>query len=146
MVDFSQLKRQHVSDQDTARYDLFDIDMPGAYLTVAPATRSNKAYNAAMIKQTLPMQRRMAGGKLSAEFLEKYRDDLKPLYAKHVIKGWGNVVDASGADVPFSVENAGAFLEALPNQPFDGLVGFCEDDSNFREDEDTDTEALAKNS
>ena len=145
MVDFSHLERQKVSDADTTIYELFDIDMPGASLTVAPATRSNKPYNAALIKKTLPMQRRMAGGKMSAEFLEKYRDDLKPPYANHVIKGWDKVVDAKGKPVEFTKENALAFLVALPNQSFDALVGFCEDDTNFR-DTDTDVEELVKNS
>lgn len=143
MVDFSNLSRQQVSADDTAVYEFFDIDMVDASVVVSTSARSNKPYNAALIALMIPQQRRVQGGKINAQFLDKYRNDLVPLYAKHVLKNWANIVDAEGAQVPFSQENAEGFLRALPAQVFDALFEFCDNERNFR---DTDVEDLAKNS
>lgn len=143
MVDFSNVSAKKVSAQSTAVYELFDIDMEEASLVVSPSTRSNKPYNAELVKLMVPQQRRVSGGKINAAFLEKYRKDLIPLYAKFVVKNWANIVDREGNQVPFTSENFQSFLEAMPAQAFDNLVDFCENETNFRE---VDTEELAKNS
>ncbi|MGI9491977.1 MAG: hypothetical protein ACR2QF_06210 [Geminicoccaceae bacterium] len=143
MVDFTNVSDQKVSGSDTAVYELFDINMDDASLVVSPATRSNKPYNGDLIKLMVPQQRRISGGKVNAGFLDKYRKDLVPLYAKHILKNWAGVTDRTGSEVQFSQENAQSFLDALPAQSFDALVEFCENESNFR---DTDTTELAKNS
>lgn len=143
MVDFSNLKRQQVSAQSTAKFELFDIEgMEGAALIVVPATRTNKPYQAKVVKIMAPHNRRLASGKVSADFINSFRDTQKDLYAEHVVKGWENIHDAQGNAAPFTKENCKSFLEALPSHLFDQLVGFCEDDSNFR---DYAPEDVAKN-
>lgn len=142
MVDFSNVAAKQVTAENTATYELYDIDMEGAALLVAPATRSNKAFNNAQTALMLPQQRRIQGGKLNAAFLDKYRADLRRLYAGHVVKGWSKIVDSSGTEASFNTEDCLRFLEALPNQSFDALVEFCENESNFRVTADED---LAKN-
>lgn len=141
-VDFGNVSDKKVTADNTAEFDLFDIDMEEAVLIVAPATRSNKAYNTAQMNLMLPQQRRISGGKMNAAFLDKYREDIKPMFATHVLKGWTNVVDRTGKAVPFSTENAFAFLQALPSSTFDALTEFCENEGNFRVAADPD---LAKN-
>ena len=141
MTDFSNLARQKVSSNDTVTYELYGIDMPDASLTVAPATRANKGFNSASLLKALPMQRR-AGGKMTPDLVDAHRNDLIPIYANHVIKGWTKVVDANGNEVPFSKENALAFLQALPEQEMDNLVEFCSNEANFRE---ATAEEVAKN-
>ena len=140
MVDFSNVSSKKVSAETTAVYDLFDI-MEGASLIVAPATRSNKAYNSALMRRMIPQQRRISGGKMTPEFIDKYREDLKELYADHVIRNWNGVIDKERNEVSFSREAVRALLDAFPTSSWDALIEFCENEGNFRED----AEGLAKN-
>ena len=140
MVDFSNLEKKKTSADTKARYDLYEVGM--GHLMVSPATRSNKPYNAALLKLMLPQQRRIQGGKINADFVEKYRADLVPLYAKFIVKAWEGIFDSKGNEVPFSQDNVAAFLGALPLQVFDNLVDFCENELNFM---DLDPEGAAKN-
>lgn len=135
---FDNVKKQQVSGASTKEYELFEV-MDGASLIVSPATRSNKAYFASLFKMGAGFQRRAASGNITPELAEKARNLQKPIYAKHVIKGWKGVVgtndDGEEGPVEFSTENCLELLKALPNFVFDGLLEFCENEANFSEDE-----------
>jgi hypothetical protein len=132
-ADFSNVSAQKVTGESTANYELYDIQgMEEAYLVVTPATRSNKAWNNAFLHKTIPDQRRIQGGKITAGYIEKHRSDLVPLVAAYCVKGWHKVVDRNNAEVPFTPDDCLRFLQAMPNQSFDNLFEFVSDEANFR--------------
>ena len=131
-LDFGNIEKLKVTGDTLQKYPFDNIEMPGAYVMVAPATRANKGFTTAQMSLALSYQR--GGGKvrLSADKVNLLRDQMKPLYANHIVKGWGGIVDAAGIEAPFSQENALAFLRALPDQEFDDLVDFCTEENNYR--------------
>lgn len=133
MVDFSNVSSLRVGANTTTKYELYDIDMEGACLFVTPATRVNTKFTNAQLTLALPYQRQLSSKRLSAEKIANFREASKPLYARHIIKGWENIRDKDGVEVPFDQEVCLQFLKALPDQTFDDLITFCEDESNFRE-------------
>ena len=144
---FKNVQSQKVTSESTAEYDLFEIGMPEGKLTVRPATRSNKAYFSSLFRMGKGLQRRIASGNLTPELADKVREAQKPLYAKHVIAGWSKVMgvdETTGepVEVPFSESNCLDLLNALPNHIMDGLVEFCENDTNFSDDADIDVGEL----
>lgn len=143
MVNFSNVAKQQVTSENTAKYSYLDIEgMEGATLIVSPSTRSNKPYQAQIVKIMAPQQRRVASGRVNSEFINNFRETQKGLYAKFVVKGWEKILDVGGNVVPFNQDNCHDFLKALNNQSFDLLVEFCENEANFR---NYDPEEVAKN-
>ena len=132
MVDFGNLEALEVKDGTTAVLTLEEIngDNPPT-LTLAPAGQSNKAYNREALRRNRQFDALIAGRKLSPKLIEEIREADTVLYAKHVVKGWKNVVDNEGKAVPFNEENATAFFQALPRRFFDMIRGFCQDAENF---------------
>lgn len=143
-LDFGNIEKLKVSGDAVQRYDFDNIQMPGAHVMVAPATRANRQFTTGQLTLALSYQR--GGGKvrLSAEKVNQLRDQMRPLYASHILRGWGGIVDASGVEAPFTPENALSFLKALPDQEFDDLIEFCTDENNFRR-MPFDVEEAAKN-
>lgn len=66
----------------------------------------------------------------------------KKLFAKHVIKGWENVFDDTGREMPFSPEECLNFLNFLPEHIFKELRIYCQIADNFI---GVDAAVLAKN-
>lgn len=57
-------------------------------------------------------------------------------YLPYIVKGWDNIFDADGVEIPFSFENFTALYNAIENQKFknslvDIIVNFVYDDTNF---------------
>lgn len=146
MADFSHLKELDVAADKTAEFTLHQITVNGRtpVLVVAPATEANKPYFNALLKRAGKAARQMKAGNISADLLEKNRDEDKELYPRYVLKGWRDMVDAGGAEVPFSAEEASNFVEALPNWLFDELRNFCGNPTSFADF--IDVEVSAKNS
>lgn len=134
-IDFSNVSKLRITSDTTAKYHLYDIDMEDASLTVKPATRANTKFTNAQLALALPYQRQLSAKRLSAERIASFRDASKPLYARHIIVGWENIVDTNGKTVPFDQDVCLQFLNALPDQTFDDLISFCEDENNFRDTE-----------
>lgn len=128
--DFSHLKQVSAAD----RRDFVIHEMAGSpVLIVSPATRENPAYfEAALALGSSLAERLNVVGKVDREALEEHQRIDRELYPLHVIHGWRGIKDASGADVPFSKENAQELLRRLPSDWLARLRTFCGSASNFR--------------
>ena len=147
MNDFSHLQSHAAQASKTARHTFYEIKGK-PWLDVAPAAAGNKPYFNALLRSQGKNRKRLRSGKITADDIERARDEDRRLYAKHVVKGWGNVRDAKGKAVAFSQEACKDFLEALPYWLFDDLRGFASDPDSFVDDDDEpiDTGELGKNS
>jgi hypothetical protein len=131
------------------RYDVEKKTVPFTFYQIAgepiveclPATEANRPYHNALLKRNAKLAQRFRAGRISREMLEKSRDEDRELYAKFVVKGWRNVKDDNGADVPFTQEAAAEFFEALPNWLFDELRVWASSPGNFV---DEDAESLGE--
>ena len=144
MSKFGHIATTKVSGETTADYKFYEFDVDGAIptLRVAPATRSNKAYQAGLMKATEGDQQRLARGKIPAGYIDTLREKQVILYSKHIVRGWENVLDQDKNPVPFSEADCLDFLQAIPAQSFDQLITFCENEGNFRS---YDPKEIAKN-
>lgn len=130
----------------TAQFDLPWL-AGEAFLLVKPANDTNKGYQNGVLRLTGKRRRLNTSGKISSADADRDRaDDLK-LYPKHVVFGWGGIVDREGNEVEFSEEACAQFLAALPSWIFDKVRVFCMRSENFvDEDEETpDPAELAGN-
>ena len=145
MADFSHLQELDVSAETTAEFTLHQITVNGKTptLIVAPATEANKPYFNALLKRAGKTARQVKAGAVNAGMIEENREEDKELYPKHVIKGWKDVVDATGEDTKFSAKDCEAFVAALPNWLFDEVRNFCGNPASFAEV--LDVEVSAKN-
>ncbi len=129
-ADFSHLSRYQPSADRTAEYRLTQIDGEPT-LVLAPATADNRPYFNAVLRQSKDEVRRLQAAGVTAESLAERRRLSRELLAQHVLKGWRDVRDRSGAEVAFSPENALGFLRALPDWLFDAVQAFASSPSNF---------------
>jgi len=135
MTDFSHLRLYDVASDDTAELELCQLE-GSPVLVVAPATDTNRGYFNALLKRNKTYARRLKAGGVTPELLSKNRNEDRVLYARFVLKGWKGVVDSAGASVDFNVENATAFLKALPDWIFDDVRSFAAEPSSFVADGD----------
>ena len=140
MADFSNLK-QTVRKLESRRYTFFEVEGE-PWLEVVPATEDNAGYFDALLSRQL-RNRRMTRRQVRASDLKRNRMDDIQLYAKHVVKAWGQVTDAKGNAVLFDKADCQDFLRALPAWVFDGLREFAADPSTF--EERIDAEEVGKN-
>jgi hypothetical protein len=143
MTDFSQLQRLQPTRERTSDYMISQIE--GApVLTIRFAGEANKPYWRALLKcqAARPRSSMRRSPEAMDRALKSARDDDRALYAAHVIVGWRDIKDASGAAVPFSAEACVAFLAALPDYLFDEVRVHATEQSNFQEM--MDGEELAK--
>ena len=145
MADFSHLKKLDVSVGQTTEYvfNQITVNDKSPVLIVAPATEANKPYFNALLRRAGKTTRQVRSGSINIGMLEDNRTEDRSLYPKHVVKGWRDVTDAGGDDVPFSVESCTDFLTALPDWLFDELRSFCGNPASFADV--LDSEATAKN-
>ena len=118
-------------------------------LMVAPAFGANKDYFNALLRRRRKGPAKLTPKKLSQKLeeqtIEDIRNDDKVLYPRHIIKDWDNVTDNDGNEVPFSVEEAEEFLQALPDWIFDEIRVFCVQPQNFLAEDIPDEEETSKN-
>ncbi len=143
MVDFGQLKALEVTADKTVEYTLYQVEGTPT-LILAPATESNiPLFNAALKRAGKAGNRVKISGKTLGTIREGRVQD-RELYARHVVKGWHDVTDVNGDEVPFTRENCHDFLTALPDYIFDDVREYAREPANFV-DELPDTEAVAEN-
>ena len=146
MTDFSNIQRQGNGASKTARYTFYEVKSE-PWLEVVPATERNKPYFNALLKSQQRNRRTLRSGSITVDTIRRSRDEDRALYAKHIVKGWGNVQDAKGKAVGFSPDECADFLKALPDWLFDDLRNFASDLQSFDEEMDDAGEAgeTAKN-
>ena len=144
MTDFGQLRALEVTADRTAEFTLHQVEGTPT-LILAPATESNiPLFNAALKHAGKASNRAKVGAKQSLSTIKAGRTQDRELYARFVAKGWRDVVDVNGDEVPFSRDSCLDFLTALPDYMFDDVREFAREPSNFI-DELPDTEAVAEN-
>lgn len=140
MVDFSNFNHLNPAGDKPVSYEL---DVQGLeepiLLDVLPALAVNKPLLNEQAKMHAKLQRKMGRKQeLSVKDLEELRSVIRRQYAQYVVKGWKNVLDASGEPVPFSVDNCHQFLMVLPDEMFDEIADFCREADNFLESADAE--------
>ena len=128
MTDFSNIQQKQPTT--SARFTFYGIEGQ-PWVDVSQADESNKPYFNALLKSQLRNRRAFRAGRITADTVEQGRAEDRRLYAKHIVKGWGNLVDADGSHVEFSVESCGEFLSAIPYWMFDELRDFSSDPQSF---------------
>jgi hypothetical protein len=144
MPKFNRIQQLRVNPDRTATMTLYDLEGE-PQLELAPATEANKPYFNALLKKQRKNIGRARARNFSAGMTKEARDNDRELYATHVARGWKRVKDDDGNDVSFTVENARAFFEALPDHIFDEVRLFATDPHNFVS-EGVDVEELSGNS
>ena len=143
MADFSQIKRQGAI-MPTARHTFYEINGE-PWVDVKPATERNKPFFNSLLRRQRRGRRIIRAGSLTVDMIKRTRDEDRDLYSKHIITGWGNVVDVAGETVELSPDNCRDFLYAIGDEIFDLLRDFAGDSQTFIEDAVSDTEETAKN-
>lgn len=105
---------------------------------VARTGKSNTTYKLASERAFRPHKAAIKAGNLSNDTAEAL---LLDLFCGHLLKGWENVRDESGAELPFNEQNAKKLMQDLPDL-YQELVEASNDVSLFL---DSNREADAKN-
>ena len=147
MSDFSNLSRLEVDALKTVPFVMpYDLGT----LSLAPATKANRAYFNAQMKLMSTNRTRLRAiqeGRFTAKLDAEILSDERTLYAKYIVRSWDGVLDAEGKAAPFDYENCKKFLEALPDFLFEEIRDFARSPGNFIESgAEVDVEDLAKNS
>lgn len=140
MVDFSNLKPLHISEETLAEY-VFD-DIPGEpSIWMAPATDANPLYQAERLRVSIeraeaaekaPRVARKRKVVLTTDDIEADRELDRDLLSRCCAKKWGTAPqDAKGATPEFSAANCYDFFKAMPNYMFDPLRNFVANPFNF---------------
>jgi hypothetical protein len=128
--DFSNLKKMEVLENKLADYPLSDLEGEPV-LKLFPASEANKPYYNELLRRSRSRMSAIKSKKITAQMLQRNRDEDRELYALHVVKGWVGIKDANGNLVEFSAEAAEGFLKALPNWMFDDLRAWASDPTNW---------------
>lgn len=143
MSRFDQLKKLEVSGTKTARMTLHALESEPV-LILAPATEENKPYFNGLLKRNARNLTRIQSRTITVSVTKENRDEDRRLYAEHVVRGWENVLDSQGNQVPFDKEVCLEFLTALPGYIFDDVRVFATNPRNFT-DEVVDHEEVSGN-
>ena len=132
MPSFSYMRESAVSEETTVDYQL--VHLRGRpVLVVAPGTAENRD----LLNEELAEPARPDVKKTPHEIAESLRGarvNRAARFSRHVVKGWRGVVDDTGAEVPFSIDNCREFLTSLATEAswiFDDLAAFVRDPSHF---------------
>lgn len=79
---------------------------------VARAANSNVSYKLAQERAFKPHKAAIKGGNLQNSVAEQI---LLDLFCGHILKGWENVRDENGNDLPFTEANAKKLMQDLPD-------------------------------
>lgn len=130
---FAHLEKYAVKGETLTWFTLHQV-AGGPKLQIAPATEANKPFFNALLRRQRKNVRALQSNSITTELLDDSREEDRSLYAKFIVRDWRNVVDSKGKTVPFSHDNALAFLQALPDWLFDDLRQYAGNPANFTED------------
>lgn len=143
LPDFSHLKSLRVEGKRAwFKFEKSPLGPAARLEGVCANLSSNPAYSAAVIERA--QTRDFSGTESNVVKNSRMRDYDRELYGQHVLTAWEGIADASGAEVPFSADNAAALFRQLPDDLFDELRSFFLTTSNFRQP--IDLRGLAGNS
>lgn len=91
--------------------------------------KSNKRYSKALEAATRPYRRQIELGTMNND---KAEEIFLGVFVDTVLKGWNNVRDESGADMPFTKQNAMKLFKDLP-EVYERLQEEAKLSANFRE-------------
>lgn len=128
-------KSQSATAQSTMEYELtnmsFQAEVNGELLTLtpflilSPALPINKPYQRdklSMLNEGLKDMKKLSKRGVTPEFLDAQLEQDRPLYVKHVIRGWGHFIDGvTKQEIPFNKKNCTALLDALPDWEFEAI-------------------------
>ena len=140
MTDFSNIRKQVGEPTGTVRYTFFGLDGE-PWFDIVSATEYNKPYFNELLKRQRRNRRSLRTGTVTVDTIANNREEDRTLYAKHVIKGWGNVQNSAGKAVRFSNEACADFLKQLTGWMFDDLRNFAADPMSFNMNGGGDEEA-----
>ena len=143
MSDFSHLAKLDVGVAEATDYTFYQIEGEPT-LTVAPATESNRPYFNATLRRSRKNVRAITANSISAGMIASNREEDKAMFVAFIIKGWRDVEDSDGKEVPFTQDNVRDFLNALPNWIFDDLRTFVTNPANFLDDGIVEAEVTGK--
>jgi hypothetical protein len=133
--DFSHYRKAtEVRLEQTITLKLFELDRDNPpELDCRNATEINAPYYNARLKAEAadPAYVAVSRGVITAETPAASRRVDAQLFAEHVVVGWRGVRDATGAEVPFTVENCLALLLSLGHWSFNEIRSQCKDPQNF---------------
>lgn len=98
--------------------------------------KGNKAYAKSLEAATRPYRRQVELGTLKNEVAEGL---FLNVFVDTILRGWKNIQDENGADIPYSKDNAVKLLNDLPDV-YERLQEEAKLSANFR-DSNLDTEA-----
>ncbi len=136
-TDFSHLDQLQVTKENTAEYEMYEIDT--APVLIVRCIADNNEYQSAIrgkreeITRKLRKERKVkrARARVSDRIFELLRGPDRATYPGTVVIGWKTNKDANGKEVKYSDEACTDFLKALPDWLFDGVRIFCLDANNF---------------
>lgn len=131
-IDFSNLDPLRVDKNAEQKFTFLDIyltDQPVWLMSRCADTDYNDEFNNEIMRRTAEK----AGKKRveTADLIQTARDNDLELMARTCITGWGEVADAKGKAVGFTVENCIEFLRALPPHIFDRYRAWVTVPDNF---------------
>lgn len=133
MADFSNYAAQREDGLAARPYTFEELEGAPVVMT-RPATSANSRYNNARLKA---LGKRTGSGRrklrVNAATVEAARKEDADLLSKFCATGWGDraPVDSTGAEVPFSAENARDFFLAIPDWMFDDFRNWVSEPLNF---------------
>jgi hypothetical protein len=146
--DFSHYKKATVVvAEQTITIKLFELDRDNPpELYCRNATEINREYfNARLAAEASdPAYIAAARGVTTADTPAASRRIDAKLFPELVVTGWGKVVDAAGAVVPYSTDGCVALLANLGHWSFDQVRAQCKDPKNFTQGA-LDAATVAKN-
>lgn len=132
-----EVQTDRIGEYAVSEIELYSKDEPSKPRTPVLygvcAGEKNKKLRAAVNKANARRSRRKSS---NAQILAAARANCRAFFPTCVLTDWQDVYDDSGEAVPFSVEAAGAFLEALPDWILQGVMEYFGDPANFSGDEE----------
>lgn len=136
MADFSNVKAyQRVNEARRYTFDEIQLGdgLPPVWLDSLPATQLNAPYHNEWLRRLTERREQSKGTlKVDGALMDASRAEDRELLARHCAQAWGNVVDAKGKSVEFSADEALQFMQALPDDVFDGYRAWVMTPANFR--------------
>lgn len=135
--DFSHLQELVVKKENTAEYELFEIDTNPVLIVRCIADNDDYQSKIRAKREQITRElrakrkKKLARTRINDQIFDLLRGPDREAYPGAVVIGWNSNKDAKGKEVSYSDEACADFLRALPDWLFDGIRLFCLDAQNF---------------